>query len=63
MSILTAVLERRVVALHDSGHRDTDAAELDQAGGRSFRLEGEQLDRRRWLDAALHEHAIHCLLG
>lgn len=52
-----------MIALHDSGHRDTDAAEFDQARGRSFGLEREQLDRRRCLDAALHEHAIHRLLG
>lgn len=63
VSILTAVLERRVIAFHDSGHRDTDAAELDQARGRSFGLEGEQLDRRWCLDAALYKHAIHSLLG
>lgn len=61
--ILTAVFQCCVIAFHDGSYRDSDAAELDEAGRRSFRFKGEQFDRRRRLDTAFHEHTMHGLLG
>ena len=51
-----------MVALHDSGDRDPDAAELDEPGGGALGLEWEELDGGGRLDAALDEDAIDGLL-
>lgn len=52
-----------MIAFHNGGDRNADAAELNETRRRSLRLEWEQFDRRRWFDAALNEYAVNSLVG